>query len=79
MCINFQVFPPPMSLQTNWPSAALGIFGAHLMWVGIWLEHEDGEEGENFEVLGAHFQTCGNQMRNACLQNCGWQAPMPDF
>ena len=56
-------------LWVSW--APTGIIGAHLIWMGIWLDHSD------YEELGEHFQDMGGELRNQCLEGCGWLAPVP--
>ena len=59
-------------LWVQW--APTGIFGAHLIWVGIWLMHTD-----EYEDLGEYCDAMGTEMRQQCLHGCGWLAPVPDF
>ena len=59
-------------LWVRW--APTGIIGAHLISIGIWLEHED-----DFEELGEQFHEMGAMMRNQCLNGCGWLAPVPQM
>jgi hypothetical protein len=60
-------------LWVSW--APTGIMGAHLIWMGIWLEHY----GDDYEELGDAFEKMGHEMRYECLRECGWLAPVPAF
>ena len=60
------------SVWIQW--APTGIIGAHLISVGIWLEHTT-----DHESLGEELQVLGGELRNQCLLHCGWLASVPDL
>ena len=58
--------------------APTGWLGGKLIAIGLYLEHTPNEEhGALFEQLGFEFQDMGGDMRQECLDNCGWLAPIP--